>query len=76
MNFKDSRQPLANAIYLPQEFLLVPSILWNGLHKETQLRLLKELEETIRITPAINNWFLFAFMVEACLLNMEINIMR
>lgn len=62
-------QPLVDAAFLAEGILRAPTQIWNRLDKDTQNRLVNELKKTRSINmPLINNWALFASMIEAALL--------
>lgn len=68
LNFRQLPQPLVDAAHLCQGILRAPERLWEPLNKETKERFINELKQLRRITPAYNNWLLFAAMVETFLL--------
>ncbi|RXF68625.1 DUF2264 domain-containing protein [Arcticibacter tournemirensis] len=68
LNFRSEAQPLVDAAHLCQGLLRAYDVLWTPLDNTTKQRFLLELKQLRRITPAYNNWVLFAAMVEAFLL--------
>ncbi len=67
VDFGYGRQPLVDGAYLSQGLLRGPK-LWHEMPKHVQENLIVSLKKTRLITPAENNWLLFASMIEAFLL--------
>jgi hypothetical protein len=65
MNFTRDRQPLVDAAFLVQGLLRAPRSLLAQIEGSTKLNLIAALESTRAITPPVNNWLLFAAMIEA-----------
>jgi len=57
-------QPLVDAAFLAQAILRAPNILWNDLPPAVRTHIVREMAATRWITPASNNWLLFAAMIE------------
>lgn len=57
-------QPLVDAAFLAQAILRAPTILWNDLPPAVRTHIVREMAATRWITPASNNWLLFAAMIE------------
>ena len=72
------RQPLVDASYIAQAFLMEPDTLWKPLDSETKLRFIHEFKTIRQITPWNNNWILFAATIESFLLSIgeDINTAR
>jgi len=72
------RQPLVDASYIAQAFLMEPDTLWKPLDTETKQRYIHEFKTIRQITPWNNNWILFAATIESFLLSIgeEINAAR
>lgn len=69
MNFTDvkARQPLVDAAFLAQAILRAPRELWQKLDPRVRANLIAGLKATRPIKPGVNNWELFASMVETLL---------
>jgi len=67
MNFSAGGQPLVDAAFLAQALLQAPEQLWAPLSDKGKSQVIAALKETRRITPAQNNWLLFAALVEAAI---------
>ncbi len=67
MNFSEDRQPLVDAAFLAHGILRAPRALWDDLDAETRGHVIAALKQTRGIFPYINNWLLFAAMVETFL---------
>jgi hypothetical protein len=67
LNFTSTSQPLVDAAFLAQALLRAPQSLWTRLEPRTQIQVLEALESTRAISPAHNNWELFAAIIEAFL---------
>jgi hypothetical protein len=69
MNFTDvkARQPLVDAAFLVQAILRAPRELWQNLAPRVRANLIAGVKATRPIKPGVNNWQLFAAMVEAFL---------
>jgi hypothetical protein len=67
MNFSNGGQPLVDAAFLAQGFLRAPHTLWEGLESRVRGNVVAALKATRSIQPGVNNWILFAAMVEAFL---------
>lgn len=72
------RQPLVDASYIAQAFLMGHDTLWKPLDAETKQRFIHEFKAIRQITPWNNNWILFAAIIESFLLSIgeEINAAR
>ncbi len=68
LNFRQLPQPLVDAAHLCQGLLRAPQRLWEPLSNQTKERFITELKQLRRISPAYNNWLLFAAMVETFLM--------
>lgn len=64
LNFSELRQPLVDAAFLAHAILRAPGALWRDLDGETRALLIAALRQTRGIFPNVNNWLLFAAMVE------------
>ncbi len=64
----DRRQLLVDAAYLAEGILRAPPQLWSRLDEQTQSNVISFFKDVRQITPAENNWLLFASIVEAALL--------
>lgn len=60
-------QPLVDAAYIAQTFLVAPATFWEPLGATTKQRYIDNFKQLRRITPPNNNWVLFAAMKEAFL---------
>ncbi len=60
-------QPLVDAAYIAQTFLVAPGTFWDPLDTTTKQRYIDNFIGLRRITPPNNNWVLFAAMKEAFL---------
>ena len=67
LNFTKGRQPLVDAAFLAHAIVRAPNQLWAPLDAPTRAAVVKALESTRPIQPAISNWLLFSAMVEAAL---------
>jgi hypothetical protein len=67
LNFTKGRQPLVDAAFLAHAIVRAPKQLWEPLDAATRAAIVKALESTRPIQPAISNWLLFSAMVEAAL---------
>jgi hypothetical protein len=67
LNFTRGRQPLVDAAFLAHAIVRAPEQLWTPLDAATRAAIVKALESTRPIQPAISNWLLFSAMVEAAL---------
>ncbi len=67
MNFHAGSQPLVDAAFLSHALLRAPSVLWEPLDVKVKTQIVNALKATRRIKPGMNNWLLFAAMVEAAL---------
>lgn len=67
MNFSRDRQPLVDAAFLAEGLLRAPTALWAKLDARVRSNVVAALKATRHIKPPVNNWVLFAAMVEACL---------
>jgi hypothetical protein len=67
LNFTKGRQPLVDAAFLAHAIVRAPGQLWAPLDAGTRAAIVKALESTRPIQPAISNWLLFSAMVEAAL---------
>jgi hypothetical protein len=67
MNFSRGGQPLVDAAFLAEGFLRAPTGLWAKLDERIRRNVIAALKATRPIKPPVNNWVLFAAMVEACL---------
>lgn len=65
LNFSEGRQPLVDAAFLAVALLRAPKVLWEGLDKSTQEKLVDALYATRRVQPNFNNWLLFSAVIEA-----------
>jgi hypothetical protein len=65
--FSQDRQPLVDAAFLAHGILRAPRVLWDDLDAETRALVIAALKQTRGIFPNINNWLLFAAMVETFL---------
>ncbi|MDU0809191.1 DUF2264 domain-containing protein [Aquirufa regiilacus] len=64
-----SKQPLVDAAFIAQAFLIAPTALWEPLSAETKMNYIREFTTIRQITPPNNNWVLFAATIESFLLN-------
>jgi len=71
VNFTKGRQPLVDAAFLAHAIVRAPNQLWAPLDAGTRAAVVKALESTRQIQPAISNWLLFSAMVEAALSMMD-----
>jgi hypothetical protein len=62
-------QPLVDAAYIAQAFLLAPDALWKPLSETTRKQFIHEFTTIRHIKPFKNNWLLFAAMIESFLLS-------
>ncbi|MGM9479500.1 DUF2264 domain-containing protein [Pedobacter sp. GSP4] len=62
-------QPLVDASYIAQAFLVAPATLWEPLSTVTKQRFIKEFKNLRKVEPPQSNWLLFAAMVETFLLS-------
>lgn len=62
-------QPLVDAAYIAQAFLLAPDALWKPLSETTRQQFIHEFTTIRHIKPFKNNWLLFAAMIETFLLS-------
>lgn len=67
MNFSKGGQPLVDAAFLSHAILRAPRELWNKLDDAVKKNVVTALKATRVIKPGMNNWLLFAAMVEAAL---------
>lgn len=67
MNFSRGGQPLVDAAFLAQGLLRAPQALWAKLDGRVQGNIITALKTTRAVKPPVNNWVLFASLVEACL---------
>jgi hypothetical protein len=67
MNFVRGGQPLVDAAFLAEGILRAPAALWAQLDGRVRGNVVAALTATRPIKPPVNNWVLFAAMVEACL---------
>jgi len=65
MNFTRDRQPLVDAAFLVEGLLRAPTSVLAHIEGSTKSNLIAALESTRAITPPLNNWLLFAAMIEA-----------
>jgi hypothetical protein len=65
MNFTRDHQPLVDAAFLVQGLLRAPTSVLAHIVGSTKSNLIGALESTRAITPPLNNWLLFAAMIEA-----------
>ena len=65
MNFTSERQPLVDAAFLVQGLLRAPTSVLAHIQGATRTNLIAALESTRAIAPPLNNWVLFAAMIEA-----------
>jgi len=63
-----SKQPLVDAAFIAQAFLIAPEALWEPLSAETKMNYIREFTTIRQITPPNNNWVLFAATIESFLL--------
>ena len=63
-----SKQPLADAAFIAQAFLIAPQALWEPLSAETKMNYIREFTMMRQIVPPNNNWVLFAATIESFLL--------
>jgi hypothetical protein len=63
-----SKQPLVDAAFIAQAFLIAPEALWEPLSAETKMKYIREFTTIRQITPPNNNWVLFAATIESFLL--------
>ena len=67
VNFTKGRQPLVDAAFLAHAIVRAPTQLWAPLDAATRAAVVKALESTRPIQPAVSNWLLFSAMIEAAL---------
>jgi len=65
MNFTRDRQPLVDAAFLVEGLLRAPTSVLAHIEGSTKANLVAALESTRAIAPPLNNWLLFAAMIEA-----------
>lgn len=65
------RQPLVEAAYLAQTFLTAPQVFWHPLDNDTKARFIKEFTAMRQFPTVVNNWVLFAAMIESFLLSID-----
>ncbi|WP_422060378.1 DUF2264 domain-containing protein [Sphingopyxis sp.] len=65
LNFGTGMQPLVDTAFLAQAILRAPTILWNDLPGPVRGNILRELAAARTIAPPVNNWLLFAAMIES-----------
>ena len=71
LNFQHGTQPLVDTAFLCQAILRAPAVLWTPLEERVKKQVLAALKSSRHIpTPTINNWVMFAAMVEAALLEL------
>jgi hypothetical protein len=69
MNFTTGGQPLVDTAFLAQGILRAPKILWETLAPRVKAQVIAAFKSSRKIlTPANNNWVMFAATVEAALL--------
>lgn len=64
-------QPLVDAAYIAQAFILAPQVLWDPLDAVTKERFIYEFKNLRKIKPFESNWLLFAAMIESFLLSID-----
>lgn len=64
-----SKQPLVDAAFIAQAFLIAPSALWEPLSEETKMNFIREFTTIRQIVPPNNNWVLFAATIESFLMS-------
>jgi hypothetical protein len=64
LNFSEMSQPLVDAAFLAHALLRAPGALWRDLDPRTKMQLIAAFQQTGAIFPNINNWLLFAAMIE------------
>jgi len=67
LTWRKESQPLVDASYIAHAFLRSPQTLWEPLDATTKSRYITEFTGLRRVTPAYNNWLLFAATIEAFL---------
>jgi hypothetical protein len=67
MNFTKGAQPLVDAAFLSHAILRAPRELWEKLPDGVKKNLVIALKSTRVIKPGMNNWLMFAAMIEAAL---------
>jgi len=67
LNFSRGGQTLVDAAFLAQALLRAPRQLWEKLDGRVRGNVVAALKATRAVKPPVNNWILFAAMVEACL---------
>jgi len=67
LNFAHGGQTLVDAAFLAQGLLRAPRQLWGKLDGRVRGNVVAALKATRAVKPPVNNWILFAAMVEACL---------
>jgi hypothetical protein len=69
MNFTTGGQPLVDTAFLAQGVLRAPKVLWEPLEPRVKKQVVEAFKSSRKIpTPKLNNWVMFAAMVEAALL--------
>jgi hypothetical protein len=69
LNWHSLGQPLVDASYIAHAFIRTPAALWEPLDQTTKARYIASFKKLRQITPAYNNWLLFAAMIEVFLLS-------
>src|SRR3954467_7584390 len=67
MNFTRGAQPLVDAAFLSHALVRAPRQLWQKLDAKTRANVITALKSPRAIKPGMNNWLLFAAMIEAAL---------
>jgi hypothetical protein len=67
MNFTKGGQPLVDAAFLAHALIRAPQELWQKLDAKAKANVATALKSTRVIKPGMNNWLLFAAMIEAAL---------
>lgn len=67
LDFSFGGQTIVDAAFLAEAFLRSPKVLWGGLDRKTQERVVAAMVALRKFVPAYNNWLLFASVTEAFL---------
>jgi hypothetical protein len=67
LNFNKGSQPLVDSAFFGHALLRAPNQLWKKLSPAVQANVIAALKSSRVIKPGMNNWILFAAMVEATL---------
>lgn len=69
LDWESNGQPLVDASYIAHTFLRASPALWAPLDQTTKARYVASFKKLRHITPAYNNWLLFAAIIEVFLLS-------